>query len=154
MKLKHAKLRIAWEDRFQTPKLDELMAELAKHQFQLVEQVREALLAFGGVNEKIVWQGIPWRWTLAYGLDGMNDKPWAYIVPQPGKAVLAIPMGNDMVAALPMRKLPKFVRDAVTLSPKVAGVHWMQWELTSRAQVEELVALAKRKHEFLLSPTV
>lgn len=154
MKLKMGKPRIAWEDRFQTPKLDELIAELAKHQNQLVEQAREAILALEGVTESISWLGIPWRWTLAYGIEGVNDKPWAYIVPQPGKAVLALPMNSEAVAALPMRKLPKFVRDVVILSPKVAGVHWMQWELTSRAQVEELASLAKRKHEILLSPSV
>lgn len=153
MRVRIAKPRVAWEDRFQTPKLEELLADLAKHPLQLVEQAREAMLALGGVNETISWLGIPWRWTIGYGLDGLNERPWAYLVPQPTKPILALPMSSEVVAALPMRKLPRFIRDVVTLSPKVGGVHWMQWELTSRSQVEELVSLAKRKHELLPMPS-
>jgi hypothetical protein len=154
MKLKHSKPRIAWEDRFQAPKLEELLNNLAKHQSQLVEQAREGIFALGGITESISWLGIPWRWTMGYGHEGTHDRPWAYIVPQPTKAVFALPMTSDAVATLPMRRLPKFIRDVVVFSPKVAGVHWMQWDLSSRAQVEELISLAKRKHEFLLSPSV
>lgn len=152
MKSRGFKPRVPWEDRFQHPKLDELLGEFSKQQSGLIEQAREALLGLGGVKESITWLGIPWRWTLAYDLDG-GGKPWAYIVPQPGKPLLALPMSGEAVAALPMRRLPKFIRDVVVFSPKVGGVHWMQWELTSRTQVEELIGLVKKKHEMLLSPT-
>ena len=75
-----------------------------------------------------------------------------YLVPQPAKPLLALPMSSEMVQALPMRRLPKFIRDVIVLSPKVAGVHWMQWELSGRGQVDELVGLARRKHSAVLSP--
>jgi hypothetical protein len=153
MKARGIKPRIPWEDRFQTPRTEDLLSEFAKHQAHLIHQAREALNSMDGVTESIAWLGIPWRWTLAFGLDGVKDKPWAYLVPQPGKPILALPMTGEAVASLPMRKLPKFIRDVVTLSPKVGGVHWMQWELTSKTQLDELITLARKKHELLLSPT-
>lgn len=145
--------RNPWEDRFQTPGLDDLLGALAKPQLQLIDQAREGLLALEGVTESIAWLGIPWRWTLAFNLEGTAaEKPWIYLVPQPAKPLLALPMSSEMVQALPMRRLPKFIRDVIVLSPKVAGVHWMQWELSGRGQVDELVGLARRKHSAVLSP--
>jgi hypothetical protein len=146
------KERLAWEDRFSAPAVDDLLAEFGKQQLQLIEHARDGLLGFGGVTEKVSWLGIPWRWTLAYGVEGSGDRPWAYLVPQPGKPLLAIPMTSDMVKALPLRRLPKFIRDVIAFSPRVAGVHWMQWELTGRGMVDELLDLARRKHEVVLSP--
>ncbi len=145
------KPRIAWEDRFQAPNLEDLLSVFGKQQLQLIEQTRESILGLGEVVESITWLGIPWRWTLAFRVEGSNEKPWAYLVPQPGKPLLALPMNGEAVASLPMRRLPKFIRDVIVLSPKVAGVHWMQWELTGRSQVEELISLARRKHETVLS---
>jgi hypothetical protein len=144
--------RIAWEDRFTAPTVDELLAGFGKQQLQLIEHAREGLLGFEGVTERVTWLGIPWRWTLAYGVDGSGDRPWAYLVPQPGKPLLALPMNADMVKALPMRRLPKFIRDVIAFSPRVAGVHWLQWELTGRGMVDEVLSLARRKHEVVLSP--
>jgi len=147
------KPRISWQDRFQTPGVAELLAPFAKPQLQLIEQARQSLLQLDGVTESIAWLGIPWRWTLAFGVEGAG-RPWAYLVPQPGKPLLAIPMSGETVAALPIRRLSKFIRDVIVLSPKVAGVHWMQWEITGRTQVEDLIGLARRQHESVLSATV
>jgi len=146
------KNRIAWEDRFNAPSVEELLAEFGKQQLHLIEDAREGLLAFGGITERVTWLGIPWRWTLAYGVHSSGERPWAYLVPQPGKPVLALPMTSEMVKTLPMRRLPKFIRDVIAFSPRVAGVHWMQWELTGRGMVEELIELARRKREGALSP--
>jgi hypothetical protein len=146
------KERPAWQDRFTPPDVDELLAGLGKQQLQLIEHARNGLLALDDVTEKVTWLGIPWRWTLAYGVEGSEDRPWAYLVPQPGKPLLAIPMNSEMVKSLPMRRLPKFVRDVIAFSPRVAGVHWLQWELTGRGMVDDLLGLARRKHEVALSP--
>lgn len=147
------KERVAWEDRFTAPTADELLANFGKQQSQLIEIAREGLLGCEGVTERVMWLGIPWRWTLAYGVEGSGDRPWAYLVPQPGKPLVALPMTTEMVKSLPIRRLPKFIRDVIAFSPRVAGVHWMQWELTGRGMVEELLGLARRKHGGVLSPT-
>lgn len=148
------KARNAWEDRFQTPRVEDLLGVFTKAQLQLIEQARESILSLGGVSETISWLGIPWRWTLAFEVDGASERPWVYIIPQPGKPILALPMRGELVRSLSNKRLPKFVRDVMVMSPKVAGVHWMQWELTGRGQVEELVSLAKHQHGAVLSPAM
>lgn len=146
------KPRIAWEDRFHTPTLDELLEGYTKQHSQLIDQARQGVLALDSVTEVIAWHGIPWRWTLAYGIEGSQERPWAYIIPQPAKPLLALPLSGEFVETLPMRKLPKFVRDSIPLAPRVAGVHWVQWELTGKSQVDDLIALTRRKHEVMLAP--
>ncbi|MBX3375709.1 MAG: hypothetical protein KF678_01745 [Phycisphaeraceae bacterium] len=144
------KAKNAWEERFETPRLEALLAVYSKTQAGLIEQARSAILAMDGATESITWLGIPWRWTLAYGARGSSDRPIVYLVPQPGKPLLALPMSGDVVSLLPVRRLPKYIRDVIAFSPKVAGVHWMQWELTGRTQVDELVGLVRHQHSAIV----
>lgn len=140
------KAKNAWEERFETPRLEALLAGVAKSHAALIEQARAAILALEGCGEVITWLGIPWRWSLAYHLPGVSERAIAYLVPQPGKPLLAVPMNGEAVMSLPLKKLPKYIRDVIMFSPKVAGVHWMQWELTARSQVDELVGLVRHHH--------
>jgi hypothetical protein len=68
-------------------------------------------------------------------------------VPQPGRPLLALPLSGEIIAGLPMRKLSKSVRDGLALASLVGGVYWPQWVLVGRAQVEELVGIARRRLE-------
>lgn len=140
------KAKNAWEERFETPRVEALLAGFSKSQAGLIEQARAAILGLENAAESISWLGIPWRWTLAYTVDGSSERPIAYLVPQPGRPVLALPMAEDVVAALPMRRLPKYIRDVIAFSPKVAGVHWMQWDITGRSQLVELMGLVRQQH--------
>ena len=140
------KAKNAWEERFETPRLEALLGVFSKAQAGLIEQARASILGMDGATESIAWLGIPWRWTLAYSVEGASDRPIVYLVPQPGKPLLALPMSGEVVISLPMRRLPKYIRDVIAYSPKVAGVHWMQWELTGRPQVDELMGLVRHQH--------
>lgn len=151
MSRKQAKPRIAWEDRFARPSVGELLEPFAKHQATLIEHIREELLALEGVRETIIWRGT-WRWTFAYTADGDGERPWAYVVPQPGRPLVAIPLNPDAIAALPLRRLSKAVRDGIALAARVGDVAWPQWEPLGRGQADELLTVAKKKHELLLSP--
>lgn len=145
MSRKAPKPRIAWEDRFGAPDASELLDALARPHTVLVEQARDGLRALGEVTESVVWHGIPWRWTFAFADE--PERPWAYLVPQPGRPLLSIPLTAEVVTALPMKRLSKAVRDAIAGATLVGGVYWPQWPLTSRAQVEELVLIARRRAE-------
>ncbi len=149
MSRKYVKPRIAWEDRFASPDASDLLEPLAKNHAALVQLVRDGLVGLGDVTESIVWHGVPWRWTFAFASEAEPERPWAYLVPQPGKPLLALPLTSELIAALPMRKLSKSVRDGLTLASLVGGVYWPQWPLVGRAQVEELVGIARRRHEAL-----
>jgi hypothetical protein len=147
MSRKIVKPRIAWEDRFAAPGAAELLAPLAKHHATLMQQAREGLGALEEAAESIVWHGVPWRWTFAFASKDEPERPWAYLVPQPGRPLLAMPLSGEVIAALPMRKLSKTVRDGLVLASLVGGVYWPQWMLVGRAQVEELVGIARRRLE-------
>lgn len=150
MNRRATKLRTCWEDRFRTPVVSELRGVLNKPQEHLLEVAREGLLALEGVQECIEWRGIPWRWTLAYAVD---TRALAYLVPQPGKPRIAIPLADDILAAMDLRKASKAVRDAIMFAPRVAEVIWPVWDLQTRAQIDELVGVARRKHGLLLTLT-
>jgi len=147
MARKWLKPRLAWEDRFAMPEASDLLGRFHRQHSSLIQQAREGLRALGDVTESIVWRGVPWRWTFAYSDEGEQERSWAYLVPQPGRPMLAIPLTAEQVDALPMKRLSKSVRDGIMLAATVGGVYWAQWELTSRPQVDELIGIARRRRE-------
>jgi len=141
-----SKTRFAWEDKFRTPTPEDLVQGLNKHGETPVVDVRDRLLAIEGVSEELSWHGVPWRWTFAYRTeDDDSARALAYLVPQPGKARLAIPMTQPQIAALPLRKLSKFIRDGLLHAPEVGGVRWVQWEPTARSQCDEIMKIVEIK---------
>jgi hypothetical protein len=150
MNRRASKQRNCWEDRFRAPTFSELRGVLNKPHEHLLEVARERLIGLEGVQESIEWRGIPWRWTLAYAVEGRS---LAYLVPQPGRPRMAIPLADDLLAAMDLRKASKLVRDAIVFAPRVGDVIWPAWDLQNRAQIDELVGVARRKHELLLLPT-
>lgn len=145
------KTRLAWEDQFRIPTLDELRNHYPKQLGNLISLARERFLAFEGIEEEIVWQGLPWRWTLTYRCPEDPTRAWAYLVPDPEKPKISMPLTQEMVGALPMRRLKKYVRDGVVFARRVENVYWATWEVTNRVQLDEVLDLAKRKHQFINS---
>jgi len=104
------KPRIAWEDRFASPDADDLGSI---HQDSgRADRIGPAR---GWSGSAMWWSrscgtGCRGRWTFAFALDSEPERPWAYLVPQPGRPLLRCRYGGD-IAALPMRKLSRSVRD-------------------------------------------
>lgn len=137
--------RSSWEDRFTRPSVRALLADLEKDHHALVQHAREALSSLPDMREDLSWQGVPWRWCFAFHADSAEERAFAYLVPQPGKPSLAIPIDSEIVAELPLKKLPKHIREVLTLAPLVGGVRWCQWNLTSKSQIDDILNLAKLK---------
>lgn len=146
------KPRSAWNDRFRTPALDELLEPFNRQQCGLIDAAREQLIAIPEITEELSWQGIPWRWTLVYRWKGEPERAWAYLVLDPARLRLALPMTTELIAKLPAKKLSRPTRDGIVQASEVAGVHWAQWELVNKPQLEELVGLAHIKHQLLTTP--
>jgi hypothetical protein len=144
-------MRTAWNNRFERPfSADFLLAQLLDEtRRELAAAARSALLQLEGVTESVEWLGVPWRWTLVYRSESDAERPLAYLVPEPARPQLAIPMTVPMIRSLPARRLKKFVRDAIVFSRAVADVHWPTWELTARPQLDDVLDLVARKHRFL-----
>jgi hypothetical protein len=143
-------VRRAWEDRYHTPTVSELVGAVGKPQCDLLEWVRQQFRELDGVRELVVWQGIPWRWSLTYSVH--RNQPWVYLVPQPGKPAIAIPLSQELAAEVAAKKFSKAIKDAVALAPLVGSIRWVQCDLTARTQGEDLVALARRAYEDVLMP--
>ncbi|MBS0192311.1 MAG: hypothetical protein U0573_06770 [Phycisphaerales bacterium] len=135
--------RAAWNDRFRKPSAEILTSEVARGVAPAVSLYREQLLATAGVTEEISWQGVPWRWSLLYRHEAVQGRAWAYLVAQPGQPLAIVPLTSEGIAALPMRRLLKPVRDAITHAKQVEGVWWAQWTIQSKSQVESLVKIAR-----------
>lgn len=145
MNRRSVKPRSCWEDRFRAPSVSELRGLLSKQHVQLFDAAREALLALGGVSESIEWRGVPWRWTLAFQVE--PARPLAYLVPQPARPRLAVPVTDDVVASLAARRVSRPIRDAIVFAPRVGEVLWPSWELLGRTQIDELLELVRAKHD-------
>lgn len=137
------KPRQAWQDRFRTPTIDELVAGFNKQLAGAVNHARERLLATEGIKEEVSWQGV-WRWTLVYRIPG-DDRAWAYIVMDPTKPRLAIPVPDELIAELPVKKLSKFVRDGLAHAPSVDGLRWAHWDIQGKTQADDILSLTEFK---------
>jgi hypothetical protein len=137
------KSRQAWMDRYRTPTAGELLGGFNKQLGGVVNHARERMLEVEGVKEEVSWQGV-WRWTLVYRIPG-DERCWAYLVMDPSKPRLAIPVADEMIAELPVKKLSKFVRDGLAHAPSVDGVRWAHWEIQGKTQADDILSLAELK---------
>jgi hypothetical protein len=137
---------IAWENRFERPTLGRLLAGLSKEHASVVNHARKGLLSVNGSRELLIWYGLPWRWTFAYQAPD-SDRPWGFIIPRPALPGLCLPIGDELVGALVEAGLSRFVRSGLANAPRVGRTYWAQWDLASKLQADELLHIARRRHE-------
>lgn len=139
------KERLAWDDRFRSPTVDQLRAPMIKQLVGAFDSARERLTDLG-LSEEVIWKGIPWRWTVAFTRSDDDERGSVYLVPQPARPYLVLAMPMDVLTKLPVRRLSKFVRDAILHAPCVAGIYWPQWDIQTKGQVEEVMAVVGLNH--------
>lgn len=142
---------IPWEDQFRRPSLDALRSHYNHQLGQLVQTARTKLLSFDEISEDLQWMGLPWRWTLVYRDSQDPAKSWAYLIPHREKPIIATTLTVDMMNALPMSQLRKFIREGLDTSRHIAGIHWVAWEVTNKTHLDLVLDLLKRKHQFVLA---
>lgn len=122
-----------------------LLADIEKEPHALVQYARESFASVPQVREDLSWQGVPWRWCFTYHAAADEPRPFAYLIPQPTKPAIAVPIEADIIAELPLRRLPKHIRDVLGTAPNVGGVRWCQWDLASKNQIDDVLKLARLK---------
>ena len=76
--------RSPWEDRFTSPTVDSLMDALEPEVVELAGMLREALGTEHGLQERLEWCGVPWKWSLTYRAErAAGADVLAYLVPNP-----------------------------------------------------------------------
>ncbi|MGE3107291.1 MAG: hypothetical protein AB7G11_01545 [Phycisphaerales bacterium] len=142
--------RNRWADKFREPSLADLQAGIIDRAAAATfGQVRGRILDIEGVSEHVRWLGTPWHWTLCYSCDQDPTRALIFLIPNPAKPQLCVPLTTGMIQSLSLRRLKKPVRDGIIFSKVVAGTFWPTWELTSRAIADEVLELAGRKHRYI-----
>lgn len=141
--------QLAWENRFQTPEVEDLGSHYNKQVRNLIDSARELLSGFDGVEEQVSWEGLPWRWTMVFTMPNDPTRAWAYLVPHPEAPQLSVPLTGEMIDALPLRRMKKHIRDGVAFGTRVDNTLWATWEITSKSHLQDVLDVAKRKHKFI-----
>lgn len=131
-----------WTDRFVQPSPEALLGGIPKTISPPLEAAREKLVQFEGLAESVMWQGV-WHWTLVYRHESDLSRAMAYLVPDPIKPRLCVPVPNELVPGLPVKKLSRFVRDGILHAPVVGQIRWACWSLSLKSQAEELMQLVQ-----------
>lgn len=139
-----------WANKFRRPAAEELLEQYGSKQLaQLVAAARAELAGLDGVTETLSWNGVPWRWSFEYRQRGGGAQPLAYLVPDPQRPQIAVPLTSDQIGMLPLRRLKRFVRDGIVHGRMVAHVYWPSWEFALRSQLDEVMDLVIRKHKLV-----
>lgn len=128
-----------WDDQFSRPGRSNLLAGLNKQDQLLVDRCLERLDAVPKVRSSVRWHGIPWRWAIRYETD--KKEPVAFLIPEPRRPRLAIPLAAADLDRIGLKKLSKPVREGIALASAINGIVWTEWVLSSRSQADELLGL-------------
>ena len=144
--------RPAWEDRWNPPTFEQLMSAQKEQHKNLLNTLLQRVDDFEGVESSIIWYGSAWKWTIEYALvtpDGPTPEPMAYFVPDPESPIFCVPMREELIAQLPMKRLNRFIRDGIRGAKCAVEIHWAKWSPSAMTEVEHLTDLIKRKHKIL-----
>lgn len=154
-KAKHAPL-IPWANRWATPSADELWAPHKEAHQKALKSFFEGALGFDGMEQALAWHGEGWMWTFEITLAKANlggqsagQDAFAYIVPRPEFPEVVIPLSEAFLEIVPMRRLNRFIRDAIKSSKQSVDMHWTTWAPSAQTEVDHLLDLVKRKHKHL-----
>ena len=86
-----------------------------------------------------------------FACDPDPTRAFAYIIPDPGKLQICVPLVVPMVQVLPLRRLKKYIRDGIVYSKFVGGVYWPTWELSVKSHLDDIMDLCQRKHKYIFS---
>lgn len=138
-----------WNDKFKAPSLDLLRGGFPDEQVvRLLDELRQVFLRHPGIHETVAWHGVPWRWTLVYGCGNEKGRALGYIIPDPSKLQVCVPLTIEIVQTLPFRRLKKAIRDGIIFSRAAAGVHWPCWEVATAGAIQDVQELVDRKIKF------
>ena len=149
--------RLPWQDRWTEPTFEQLIdpikAKEAHH--KALSSVMAGLEGFEGIQRRIIWAGQGWQWCIEYTLAGSHetgpDNPdaMAYVVPDPEQPFIAIPLRDEHIEQVPLRRVNRFIRDQIRSAKCAVDIHWCKWSPSAQTEVDHLMDLIKRKWKML-----
>jgi hypothetical protein len=150
-------LNTAWQDRWTHPTVKQVLAALNAQHRRCAERFVDQVTQLPGVTQSMIWYGPSWRWTVQFMLASNKDprgEPLCYLVPGDDRPTAHVPLTEDFVAVLPLRRLSKFVRDGVKAAKRAVEISWANWPLDSDTDAKLVLDLVTRKHKFVNTPKV
>ncbi len=125
----------AWQNRYQTPTADALLAGLAPDARTLAEEAVRRI----GLRPRPVWV-VPWNWTL--WMESPERGP-VVIVPDPGRLLIAARIARGAfdayLATLPARG----PREPIVAASCVGEAVWLEWTPDSTAGLDAVFRLIR-----------
>jgi hypothetical protein len=82
-----------------------------------------------------------------YTLKADPDDALAYLVPEPGRPQICIPLDYNALERVTPRRLSRAVRDGIIFAAEIGGRRWASWQVQSETQIDELLLLVMAKVE-------
>ncbi|MBC7834867.1 MAG: hypothetical protein H7Y88_07180 [Phycisphaerales bacterium] len=143
----------AWEDKFRRPASAELMAGITDTTLaQVVVEARGLLSGLAGMAETVAWQGLPWRWAFIYRHPATEPVAWAYLIPDPTRPQIAVPLHAPSIESLGVKRFKRYVREGIARGRPVGETLWTSWDVMSKSQLEEVTELLVRKFKLTIAP--
>ena len=143
-----------WEDRWAMPEVEQLLGPIEEQRRKVVDILIKQITAYPGVHQPLIWHGTGWKWTLQFSLyaeDGELIDTMAYLVPNPESPVLCIPLKPSTVEKLPLKRLNRYIRDAIRVAKRAVDIYWAVWTPTAVTETEHLMDLIKRRHKIMMA---
>ena len=140
------KRRTPWDDKFNRPTEEQLAEVYQSPLRELFDDLRTRINAFEGASEELVWLNSPWRWCFRYALEGDPTAGWCYLVPDPEKPKVGMPLTGDMLRAMPLHRFKKHIKESLAVSQQVGDVAWATFDVAARTQLDDVMDMVKRKH--------
>lgn len=134
--------RPAWADRFRSPTSTQLLADIPAALRPTTTMTRDRLRKYPEATESLAWLGT-WQWTLQFRTPTSNGVSWVYLIPNPQRPQVCVPVHDTTLAAVAPKLLSRAIRETLSLAPTVDGVRWATWDVQSRTQMEALLAFAE-----------
>ncbi len=141
--------RLPWTDRFSKPDIKQLRAHYDAASTDLFDEARRAVSERNSVEERLAWQGLPWRWTLVFEHPNDPTRAFAYLVPDPNSIKISVPLTTDMIQRLPLRRMKKTIRDGIESGNRIDAVVWACWDVATENQLQEILDIVSTKLAYI-----
>jgi len=92
-----------WTDEYNEPSVDNLRKLVILDAKKAFDKTRSKIHALGAYDEKVLWFGDCWFWTIAFVSENM-DKPLAILIPSAEDLQIASPLTHEFIEQLSTRR--------------------------------------------------
>ena len=142
---------LPWEDRFNTPTVDDLRDAIAEVDEEALDRFDEACDLLAEIcrgPQEIMWQGECWKWTLSYRLSRRKRGPRAIIIPNPGDLQIAMRIDDGFLDHLNPARFRRAVRDGLDLAADPFDTDWTVWPVSSGKVLSEIIQIIRAHVEY------